>query len=298
MTLLVTGLMLTGCGPREGRAEDRPGSRANDRRQAPIGPAADAPTGEVPAGAAPSADTPAPPALPADPKVVALAQAHIEGLMADYQTLFRQVEDVRSALLEYRSRHGRAWSPPKSSPQPWQDLMRSRLLWSEPANPFSPPKVASRIHEIREPGVGGEAVSPKTAGWVWNSADGVLDVARDSAAIRACGREDERRTIREKVGPYLNPRLELMRAQIALYQLYEADDLWRPGEVDREQWTPLVRAGYVNAAPQNPMSPPETATTIVEIKTAGAGGKAVDPVSAGWVWNSADRKLFAAGYDG
>jgi hypothetical protein len=45
------------------------------------------------------------------------------------------------------------------------------------------------------------------------------------------------------------------------------------------------------------MSPRDRCTTIVEIGTEGARGKAVDPASAGWVWNSADRKLYAAGYD-
>jgi hypothetical protein len=226
-----------------------------------------------------------------------MAQAHIEGLMADYHALTSQVEDVRSAVEAFRLRRGRAWSPDLSSPRPWGQLLRDRLLWEEPANPFSPPAVAARIHVISEPGVAGEAVSPKTAGWVWNSVDEVLEAARDSAAIRACRREHERRTLRETVGPYLNPRLELMRAQIALYQLYEADALWRPGEVAEEQWTPLIDAGYVTKAPKNPLSPSDTCTAIVEIGTAGARGSDVDPVTAGWVWNSADRQLFASGYE-
>jgi hypothetical protein len=229
--------------------------------------------------------------------IEAMAKAHIQGLMNDYQTLGSMVEDMRSTIQKYRVRRGRAWAPDTSSAHPWQELIRAGVLWQEPVNPFSPAGVGARIHVVDQPGVGGESVSPKTAGWVWNSADGVLDVARDSAAIRACQRERKRRYVRETVGPYLDQRLELMRAQISLYQLYESDHLWKPGEVAREQWSPLIRAGYVSSAPQNPLTPQGRSEDIVEITAPGAKGKAVDPASAGWVWNSADRKLYAAGYD-
>ncbi|MHC4768818.1 MAG: hypothetical protein ACYTEI_08930 [Planctomycetota bacterium] len=292
-TLLLSCLLITGCGPREGQAR----SRAKARAERPGQPAVEsAPQASVPQQPAP--EPPSPPAAPVDPAVAAMAEAHIAGLMADYQTLTNQVEEIRSAMQKYGGPRGRSWSPDPSSSQPWQELVRARLLWREPVNPFSPPDVNARIHVVHQAGVGGESVSPRTAGWVWNSADGVLDVARDSAAIRACQREKKRRYVRETIGPYLDPRLELMRAQISLYQLYESDHLWKPGEVAREQWTPLINAGYVSAAPQNPMSPADRCTTIVEITDPGARGKAVDPASAGWGWNSADRKLYAAGYDG
>ena len=293
-TLLLTGLVLAGCGPREGQARTRAKARSERPDQAAVDPPAKASVARMPA-----ADTPAPPsAPPSDPVMEAMARTHIEGLMADYQTLGSVVEDMRSTIQKYRVRRGRAWSPDLSSSEPWKELLRAGVLWREPVNPFSPPGVGARIHVVQEPGVGGESVSPRTAGWVWNSADGVLDVARDSAAIRACQREKKRRYVRETVGPYLDQRLELMRAQISLYQLYESDHLWKPGEVAREQWTPLINAGYVSSAPQNPMTPQDRSTSIVEITDSGAGGKAVDPASAGWVWNSADRKLYAAGYDG
>ena len=292
-TLLLAALLITGCGPREGQARSRAKARSERPGQVTVEPAPEASVARVPA-----ADAPVPPAAPANPMIAAMAEAHIEGLMADYQTLTNQVEEIRSAMQKYGAPRGRAWSPDLSSSQPWQELIRARLLWREPVNPFSPPGVGARIHVVQKSGVGGESVSPKTAGWVWNSADGVLDVARDSAAIRACQREKKRRYVRETIGPYLDPRLELMRAQISLYQLYESDHLWKPGEVTREQWTPLINAGYVSAAAQNPMSPQDRCTTIVEIADKGVGGKAVDPASAGWVWNSADRKLYAAGYDG
>ncbi|MHC4651326.1 MAG: hypothetical protein ACYTES_10745 [Planctomycetota bacterium] len=55
-----------------------------------------------------------------------MAQAHIEGLMADYQTLMNQVEEMRSTMQNYRARRGRAWSPDLSSSSPWQELIRAR----------------------------------------------------------------------------------------------------------------------------------------------------------------------------
>ncbi|MHC4126671.1 MAG: hypothetical protein ACYTE6_16170 [Planctomycetota bacterium] len=292
-SLLLAALLSAGCGPSESQARTRAKPRAERPDQAAVEPAP-----EASAAPEPAADVPEPPAAPADPAIVALARAHIEGLMADYQTLSNQVEDIGSVLEQYHDRRGRAWSPDLSSSEPWQELMRLGLMRREPVNPFSPPSVGARIHVVHEPGVGAEAASPKTAGWVWNSADELLYVASDSAAIRACRREQERRYVRETIGPYLDTRLELMRAQMALYQLYESDHLWKPGEVASEQWAPLIKAGYVSAAPQNPMSPQDRCTTIVEITESGAQGKAVDPASAGWVWNSADRKLYAAGYDG
>jgi hypothetical protein len=293
MTLLLSCLLITGCGPRESQARSRAKARAERPDQPTVEPAPRQAAAQVPA-----TDTPPPPATPVDPMVAAMAKAHIEGLMSDYQTLGSLVEEMRSTIQKYRVRRGRAWSPDLSASEPWKELIRAGVLWREPVNPFSPPGVGERIHVVQEPGVGGESVSPKTAGWVWNSTDEVLDVARDSAAIRACQRERKRRYVRETVGPYLDQRLELMRAQISLYQLYESDHLWKPGEVAREQWTPLINAGYVSSAPQNPLSPQDRCTSIVEITDSGAGGKAVDPASAGWVWNSADRKLFATGYDG
>jgi hypothetical protein len=295
--LLTTWLMalalLTACGPREGQAEDRPAERAARTTAAPAGvtPSADA--------AATGAVEQAPPAepRPVNPVVAAAASAHIEKLMQNFYALERQLDDLRSVLKAYRARRGTAWAPDPDADAPWETLLSTRLLRSVPVNPFSPPDVASRIEIVTMPGRTGEIISPKAAGWVWNSTDEILYAARDSGAMHACRREDHRRTMREKVGPYLDPRLELLRAQISLYQLYEHDDLWRPGEVADEQWEPLIRAGYVSAPPQNPMSPPDLSTTIVEVPTPGTTGSAVDPQSAGWVWNSADDRLFAAGYD-
>ncbi len=270
---MLAGIALPGCGPAESRAKSR---------QA----ASEPPT---------PATAPAPPERRVDPRIVALAEAHIEELMAKYYLLGSRLQNVR-AQLELFSLRGRSWSPGPDSKQPWEELIGRGFLEAEPVNPLSPRKVATRIHVINEPGATGEAVSPKTAGWVWNSADGTLDAARDSAAIAACRREHDLRVIREKAGPFLDPVLATLRGQVALYQLYEAD-LWRDGSVAKLQWRPLIRAGYIGDPPVNPLSPGEVCTKIVEIRTSGARGSAVDTDAAGWVWNSADRELYAAGYD-
>jgi hypothetical protein len=291
-SLLVAGLLLTACGPREGRAQDQSATRAQRRPGAAVEVSQPVDTTAPAVG-----DEPQAPPRPVHPAVAAAARAHIAELMQKFYTLERLTDDARTVLKSHRARTGATWSPEADPTDPWAPLILQRLLREAPANPFSPPDVATRVDVVRAPGATGETVSPKTAGWVWNSTDGMLYAARDSAAIRACRREDHRRTMREKVGPYLDPRLELLRAQISLYQLYETDDLWRPGEVADEQWDPLIRAGYLSLAPQNPMSPPHLSTTIVEVADKGVSGGAVDPQSAGWVWNSADDRLYAAGYD-
>ena len=270
---MLAGIALPGCGSVESRAQSR----------------AEAASGSPATGAA------APANRPVDPRIAALAEAHIEELMAKYYLLGSELQTVR-AQLELFSLRGRPWSPGPDAQQPWEELIDLGFLQAEPVNPLSPRKVATRIHVIDEPGATGEAVSPKTAGWVWNSADGTLDVARDSAAIAACRREHDLRVIRESAGPFLNPLLATLRGQVVLYQLYEAD-LWRDGSVAKLQWRPLIRAGYIGDPPVNPLSPGEVCTKIVEIRTSGARGSAVDTDTAGWVWNSADRELYAAGYD-
>ncbi|MHC4082716.1 MAG: hypothetical protein ACYSU2_15495, partial [Planctomycetota bacterium] len=129
-TLLLSCLLITGCGPREGQAR----SRAKARAERPGQPAVEsAPQASVPQQPAP--EPPSPPAAPVDPAVAAMAEAHIAGLMADYQTLTNQVEEIRSAMQKYGGPRGRSWSPDPSSSQPWQELVRARLLWREPVNP-------------------------------------------------------------------------------------------------------------------------------------------------------------------
>lgn len=228
------------------------------------------------------------------PAARARAQAHIEKLMRDYDGLQSRLETVRSQL-DLLSRQLRTpWIPDAS--EPWRELVRRRMLWDEPVNPFSPPEVASKLLVVDRPGADGASVSPKTAGWVWNSTDETLDAAWNSAAIRACGREARRRHAREKAGPRLDQTLKILRGQVTMFRVFDGN-MWEPGQVEGQQWKPLIRAGYLAEAPSNPMSPPDVSRRVVEIATPGAGGDVVDPQMAGWVWNSADGQFYAAGYD-
>lgn len=95
----------------------------------------------------------------------------------------------------------------------------------------------------------------------------------------------------------INDRLasELRRVRAAVAQYSESSKSlpWRPGQASSDQWSPF---GFSNL-PVNPLSPDRSRTKIVEITRKGATGSAADPNEAGWVWNSADGKLFAAGSD-
>ena len=224
----------------------------------------------------------------------AAAKAHMDDLLAKRRDLETQVERVQSMIARHSMRSGEPWSPDPDPKQPWGTLVGPSLERA-PVNPFSPARVASRIAVIDKPGATGETVRPKTAGWVWNEHDHTLDAARDSAAIRASEREDRRRLIRNAYGPHLTSTLQTLRGQVVLYSLYETP-LWGPGEVATEQWAPLINAGYIFDAPDNPLAPREVSGLIVEVAASGADGESVNPRIAGWVWNSVDRKLFAAGY--
>jgi hypothetical protein len=213
----------------------------------------------------------------------------MDGLIARRQELERQLDRVNSMVARYASRTGRSWSPDPGSHTPWGRLD------AVPVNPFSPAKVATHITVIDTPGAGGETVNPKTAGWVWNKTDRTLDAAMDSAAVRASEREQNRRVIASTYGPYLMSTLRTLRGQIALYTLYETP-LWIPGEVATQQWGPLFDSGYIFETPDNPLSPRAISDVIVEVNVRGADGESVSPSAAGWVWNSKDRMLFAAGY--
>lgn len=289
-TLLLTVLGLHGCGPREspGQVRDPDPAEAPDRDPARAAAKKTAEPKDVP-----SSDWSQ---RPVDARTAAMVQAHIDGLMSKYYTLAREIDTVRSRLEQF-THSGRTWSPGVDPSRPWDQLIRRRFMRAEPVNPFSPSDVATAVHVTAVPGATGETVSPKTAGWVWNSTDRVLDAARDSAAIRACGMEHQRRQVHQTAAPYLDPILESVRGQIALYQLYE-DSLWPDGSVAEQQWAPLINAGYLGDTPVNPLSPRDARTRIIEIRTPGARGSAIDAKRAGWVWNSADQELYAAGYDG
>ncbi len=282
-TLLVVLGAMTSCGPREGQA-------SND---------AEPPT---PRGSETSVTTvvesvPSKPESvrqPIHPMAAAAAKAHMDDLLAKRAMLESELDQLQSMLARHATRYGHRWSPDADPTQPWGTLI-ARTRNAEPVNPFSPARVATHIAIIDIRGAGGETVNPKTAGWVWNSADRTLHAAMDSAAVRASEREQRRRVITNTYGPRLMSELRTLRGQIALYTVYETP-LWIPGEVATQQWAPLLNAGYIFDTPDNPIAPREVAELIVEVAVRGADGESVSPSVAGWVWNSTDRMLFAAGY--
>ncbi|MBN8598733.1 MAG: hypothetical protein J0L78_13765 [Planctomycetes bacterium] len=95
----------------------------------------------------------------------------------------------------------------------------------------------------------------------------------------------------------VNDRLaaELRRVRAAVTQYSESSRSlpWKPGQALTDQWNPF---GF-SKLPANPLSPDRNQTKIIEVTRKGATGSEADPNEAGWVWNSADGKLFAAGSD-
>ncbi len=285
--LLAVLASMTACGPREGQASADPSNADPSKPRV-----SDTSVANPAESAAPS--KPASTRREIHPMAAAAAKAHMDGLLAKRKTLEDQLATVKSMIARYTSRYGEQWSPDPDPKQPWRTLI-GRTLAAAPVNPFSPPDVATHIAVIDAPGATGEAVSPKTAGWVWNEFDRTLYAASDSAAFAAAEREERRRVIRDTYGPHLSSTLRTLRGQVVLYTLYETP-LWGPGEVASQQWTPLLDAGYIFETPDNPMSPREVSQRIVEIAVHGADGESVRPEIAGWVWNSTDRVLYAAGY--
>jgi len=283
-TLVVVLATMTACGPREGQASDDADPSTPRGSETPVTTAVEP--------AAPS--EPESVRRPIRPKSAAAAKAHMDDLAAKRARLDSQLDKLQTMLARHAKRYGRSWSPAPDPNQPWDTLIAGTRN-AVPVNPFSPAGVATRIAVIDVRGGGGETVSPKTAGWVWNKADRTLHAATDSAAARASEREQRRRVVATTYGPHLMSSLRTLRGQIALYTLYETP-LWIPGEVAAQQWAPLLDAGYIFDTPDNPISPREIAEHIVEVTDRGADGQSVNPAVAGWVWNSTDRMLFAAGY--
>ncbi|MBY0112570.1 MAG: hypothetical protein K2Y21_07095 [Phycisphaerales bacterium] len=95
----------------------------------------------------------------------------------------------------------------------------------------------------------------------------------------------------------VNDRLltELRRVRAALAQYGETfkGAPWLPGQVESDQWSSLA----FDKPPANPLSPSKVSTKVIEITRKGQTGAAADPNEAGWVWNSVDGKVFAAGSD-
>jgi len=103
----------------------------------------------------------------------------------------------------------------------------------------------------------------------------------------------EETTDSTSVNDRLAAELRRVRAAVAHYSESSKSLPWKPGQAPTDQWNPF---GF-SKLPVNPLSPDRNRTKIVEITRKGATGSEADPNEAGWVWNSADGKLFAAGSD-
>lgn len=192
------------------------------------------------------------------------------------------LRNLRSAIHTHRHwNDGR--SPDVIGSWDWSGLA------GPPANPLSPPDVATRIIEVTTTGARWDAVDPSRAGWIWNSADGIL---------WASGFDDDTNRITDwKAKPeaektqWLTDSLERTRRKIAEYQQIHAED---PDLIGR-QWSQFGEKFM--PIPTNPQSPRLVWRRVVEVTEPGVGGAAIDPADAGYVWNSADGTLHLAGFD-
>ena len=87
--------------------------------------------------------------------------------------------------------------------------------------------------------------------------------------------------------------LETIRAQCELYALTHNNDL---PDFAKSGWKAMLDEEFLSSPPVNKLcAKAEVATKIVVIDKTGADGRDVPLDSAGWVWNSADRTMHAAG---
>ncbi len=95
----------------------------------------------------------------------------------------------------------------------------------------------------------------------------------------------------------LQSMLQTINAQVELYGEQVGRLPWAPGEVADAQWSALVERSYLQAAPRNRLSSEYrgTWTRIVEVAEPGTTGAEIDPLDAGWVWNSADNRVYVTG---
>jgi len=96
----------------------------------------------------------------------------------------------------------------------------------------------------------------------------------------------------------LHRHVELIRTQIELFRVVNDRDPWPSGSRDPYSWAWYLQTddpGFRPRAPRNPLALGAVATTVVAISTPGATGADVDLATAGWVWNTTDKRFFAAG---
>ena len=125
------------------------------------------------------------------------------------------LRNLRSAIHTYRH-----WNDGRSP-----DVIGSwdwTRLTGPPANPLSPPDVASLIIEVTATGARWDAVDPSRAGWIWNSADGIL---------WASGFDDDTNRITDwmakpqaKKTQWLTDSLERTRRKMVKFRQIHAED--------------------------------------------------------------------------
>ncbi|MBS0190708.1 MAG: hypothetical protein U0573_02300 [Phycisphaerales bacterium] len=113
------------------------------------------------------------------------------------------------------------------------------------------------------------------------------------AAFKAGRGLEEKPIAKLSINDQLASELRRVRAAVSQYAQGTQSFPWRPGQAAGDQWNPLNLA----ALPANPLSPERAKYRLIEIDRKGVTGSVADPNEAGWVWNSADGKLFAAGSD-
>jgi hypothetical protein len=86
-------------------------------------------------------------------------------------------------------------------------------------------------------------------------------------------------------------QLHRLRAQLELYKAKEN----RYPDFAASQWNDMVSGNYITSPPRNPLAMSSVADTIELVTTMGSTGELVSHSKAGWVWNTVDEKLYAAG---
>lgn len=108
-------------------------------------------------------------------------------------------------------------------------------------------------------------------------------------SARGIGAEEKKLSVNDR----LLSELQRVRAAVAQYGETFKGTPWLPGQVDTSQWDSFA----FDKPPANPLSPSKVATRVIEVTRKGQTGAAADPNEAGWVWNSVDGRVFAAGSD-
>lgn len=170
------------------------------------------------------------------------------------------------------------------------------MLAYEPTNLFVADG-ASRIIAVVD-GVRQRAdrVSSARAGWVWDARAKRLtpvgvDPAEIDRALVDAMHFDELMLIDHRAHETVR-RLRTLRTAIRAFSMRNG----RPPEFRERGWSALVEGGFLPKPLPNPMLPIPNAQRIAVIDQPRVQGDAVAVDEAGWVWNEADRRLYAVGY--